>query len=291
MGTPASCATKEVLVVVAAVPEGKYADVADDITMHYHDTGEPSRGTVMFMHGSGPGASGWSNFKGNYPFFNERGYRTLVPDTLGYGYSSKPAEGTYSLSQVAAQYRGVLDKEDVERTSLIGNSQGGAIAIQFALDFPERVDKLVLMAPGAIEERDTYMAMEGIKAMMRTLFKEGLSRETLKSLFKLQLHDESHITDDIIEERYQVAVTQRKDNIARIAVNNLEHDLNKIQAPVLCMWGVNDKFLPVSGALKVAERCANSRTMLISECGHWVMVEHQKLFNETVARFLDGELG
>ena len=276
---------------VPAVPEGKYVDVGGGITMHCHDTGSDERGVVLFVHGSGPGASGWSNFKGNYPFLAEHGFRTIVPDTMGYGYSTKPEEGTFSLSDVAAQYKGLLDALGVERTTVVGNSQGGAIAIAMALDYPDLVARLVLMAPGGLESRETYMAMEGIKAMIRVLYKEGISKETMRKVFTLQLHDESKITDEIIEERYQVAMTQHKDNIARIHVANQEERLSEIRCPVLCFWGANDKFCPPSGATKISERCASSRTMLISRCGHWVMVEYEKLFNELTLKFLENDLG
>ncbi|MGD8605781.1 MAG: alpha/beta hydrolase [Myxococcales bacterium] len=277
--------------VVEAVPEGQYADVGQGITIHYHDSGQGSEGVVLFIHGSGPGASGWSNFKGNYPFLVERGYRTIVPDTMGYGYSTKPESGTFDLGQVAAQYKGLLDSLEVDRVTVVGNSQGGAIAIALALDYPSLVEKLVLMAPGGLESRETYMEMEGIKAMIRVLYKEGISRETMRKVFTLQLHDESKITDQIIEERYQVAKTQHKDNIARIQVANQEDRLSEIECPVLCFWGANDKFCPMSGASKIASRCSRSRTILIASCGHWVMVEYPKLFNELAFKFLDDDLG
>ena len=276
--------------VVEAVPEGKYADVGGGITMHYHEAGSGERGVVLFVHGSGPGASGWSNFKGNYPFLAEHGYRTIVPDTMGYGYSTKPEDGAFSLSDVAAQYKGLLDTLGIESATIIGNSQGGAIAITMALDYPELVEKLVLMAPGGLEARETYMEMEGIKAMIRVLYKEGISKETMRKVFTLQLFDESKITDEIIEERYQVAMTQHKDNIARIRVANQEDRLSEIQCPVLCFWGANDKFCPSTGATKIAERCTHSRTLLISQCGHWVMVEHEKLFNDLTLSFLTDTL-
>jgi 4,5:9,10-diseco-3-hydroxy-5,9,17-trioxoandrosta-1(10),2-diene-4-oate hydrolase len=277
--------------VVEAVPEGKYVDVGGGITMHYHEAGTGDRGVILFVHGSGPGASGWSNFKGNYPFLAERGYRTLVPDTMGYGYSTKPDEGTFSLDDVAAQYKGLLDALGVDRVTVVGNSQGGAVAITMALNYPDLVDKLVLMAPGGLESRETYMAMEGIKAMIRVLYKEGISKETMRKVFTLQLHDESKITDEVIEERYQVAMTQHKDNIARIHVANQEDRLSEIQCPVLCFWGANDKFCPASGASKIASRCPSSRTMLIASCGHWGMVEYPKLFNELTLKFLNDDLG
>lgn len=276
---------------VEAVPEGQYADVGRDITMHYHAAGSGERGAVLFIHGSGPGASGWSNFKGNYPFLAEHGYRTIVPDTMGYGYSTKPERGTFSLSDVAGQYRGLLDVLGVDRVSVVGNSQGGAIAITMALEYPELVDKLVLMAPGGLEARETYMEMEGIKTMIRVLYKEGISKDTMRKVFTLQLYDSSKITDEVIEERYQVALTQHKDNIARIQVVNQEERLSEIECPVLCFWGADDKFCPVTGAAKIAARCPTSRTMLISQCGHWVMVEYPKLFNELTLKFLDNDLG
>jgi len=277
--------------VVEAVPEGKYADVGNGITMHYHEAGSGDRGVILFVHGSGPGASGWSNFKGNYPFLAEHGYRTIVPDTMGYGYSTKPEEGTFSLDDVAGQYKGLLDALGVDRATVVGNSQGGAIAITMALNYPELVEKLVLMAPGGLETRETYMEMEGIKAMIRVLYKEGISKETMRKVFTLQLHDESKITDEVIEERYQVAMTQHKDNIARIRVANQEERLSEIRCPVLCFWGANDKFCPSTGASKIATRIPNSRTMLIANCGHWVMVEYQKLFNGLTLKFLNNDLG
>jgi len=277
--------------VVAAVPEGKYADVGNGITMHYHEAGSGDRGVILFLHGSGPGASGWSNFKGNYPFLAEHGFRTIVPDMMGYGYSTKPEEGAFSLDDVAAQFKALLDALGVDRATLVGNSQGGAIAIAMALNYPELVGQLVLMAPGGIEARETYMEMEGIKAMIRVLYKEGISKETMRKVFTLQLHDESKITDEVIEERYQVAMTQHKDNIARIRTTNQAERLSEIQCPVLCFWGANDKFCPSTGASKIAANCPNSRTMLIANCGHWVMVEYPKLFNELTLKFVQGDLG
>src|SRR5262249_14711784 len=77
------------------VPEGKFVDIGDGLQIHYQEMGA-GKNALVFLHGSGPGASGYSNFRRNYPFFAERGFRTIVPDTLGYGYSSKP-EVDYTL--------------------------------------------------------------------------------------------------------------------------------------------------------------------------------------------------
>ncbi len=276
---------------VPAVPEGKYVDVGGGVRIHYHDTGEAKKGTVLFVHGSGPGASGYSNFKGNTPSFNQNGYRTLVPDLFGYGYSSKPEDGTYGMDVLAGHFLSLLDALGVEKVSLVGNSMGGAICIRLALDHPERVEKLILMAPGGLEERDVYMAMPGIQAMIKNVYaaKGPPTREAIAATFKLQLVDESLITDQIIAERLQIAEIQPKGIIQRLVVGNQENELANLAMPVLCLWGVDDKFCPVSSAMKVATRVKTNRTILLSQCGHWVMVEHAALFNETAVRFLNGE--
>src|SRR5262245_26386652 len=137
------------------VPEGKYVDIGDGLRIHYQDAGrgEP----LLFLHGSGPGASGYSNFKKNYPFFAERGHRTIVLDNLGFGYSSKPDDIDFGLDFVTGGVIRALDRLGIDRCAVVGNSHGGAVAIQLALTQPGRVSKLVLMAPGGLEERETYM--------------------------------------------------------------------------------------------------------------------------------------
>jgi 4,5:9,10-diseco-3-hydroxy-5,9,17-trioxoandrosta-1(10),2-diene-4-oate hydrolase len=268
-----------------AVPEGKYLDVGDGLRMHYQELGEGP--ALVFLHGSGPGASGFSNFKRNYPYFAERGFRTLVPDTLGFGYSSQPRDIDYPLDFLVSKLANFLAGAGVTRAAVVGNSHGGALAVGLALAHPELVDKLVLMAPGGLEERETYMKMEGIRTMMSVfLSKEGISREGMRKVFGLQLYDPRLLTDEIIEERFQIAEHQPKRVLTTLAVPHLTPRLSEIGCPVFALWGVNDKFCPVSGAMRIAESCKRSRVMLLSECGHWVMVEHTDLFNRLCFDFL-----
>ena len=268
-----------------AVPEGKYADVGDGLRVHYQELGEGP--ALLFLHGSGPGASGFSNFKRNYPFFAERGFRTLIPDTLGFGYSSQPDDIDYGLDFLVGKLAKFLGEVGVARAAVVGNSHGGALAIQLALTHPELVQKLVLMAPGGLEERETYMKMEGIRTMMSVfLSKDGITRDGMRKVFGLQLYDPRLLTDQIIEERFQIAEHQPKRVLTSLNVPHLTPRLGDIRCPVFALWGTNDKFCPVSGAMRIVESCKRSRVMLLSECGHWVMVEHTDLFNRLCLDFL-----
>ena len=268
-----------------AVPEGKYADVGGGLRVHYQEQGEGA--VVLFLHGSGPGASGYSNFRRNYPYFAAHGFRTVVPDTLGFGYSSKPPDADYTLDLLAGAVFELTRVLGIERCSIVGNSHGGAMAIQLALDHAELVDKLVLMAPGGLEVRETYARMEGIRTMMKVfLGPEGITREGMRKVFALQLHDPGALTEDILDERLPIALTQPKRVLTSMVVPHLAPELGRIRCPVFAFWGMNDKFCPVSGATTIAERCPRSRVLLLSECGHWVMVERADLFNRLSVDFL-----
>jgi 4,5:9,10-diseco-3-hydroxy-5,9,17-trioxoandrosta-1(10),2-diene-4-oate hydrolase len=268
-----------------AVPEGKYADVGGGLRVHYQEEGRGP--AVLFLHGSGPGASGYSNFRRNYPYFAAQGFRALVPDTIGFGHSSKPDDVDYTLDFLAGALARFTAAAGVERCAVVGNSHGGALAIQLALDHPELVDRLILMAPGGIEVREAYAKMEGIRTMMKVfLGPEGITREGMRRVFGLQLFDPATLTEEILDERMEIAVTQPKRVLTSMVVPHLTPRLGELSCPVFAFWGMNDKFCPVSGATTIAEHCKKARVMLLSECGHWVMVEHTDLFNRLSVDFL-----
>ena len=267
------------------VPKGRFADIGDGLQIHYHEAGEGP--AVVFLHGSGLGASGWSNFKGNYPRFAEAGFRTVVPDILGFGYSSKPDDALYTIDYMADGIIAPLDQLGIETCALVGNSMGGAVAIRLALTRPQRISKLVLMAPGGLEDRETYMEMEGIRAMVRVVFgREGITHDSLTRLFGLQLYDPSIMDPGVIDERLSIAKLQTKRVIETMKIPNQAEALSDLTCPVLGFWGTEDKFCPVGGAMKLATQCRDAQVIMLSRCGHWVMVEHPDVFNKTTLEFL-----
>lgn len=269
---------------ITAVPQGKFADIGNGLRVHYHEAGAGP--AVMFVHGSGPGATGWSNFKHNYEVLAAAGFRCIVPDLIGYGFSTTDDGVAYSWEMLVGGIKGLCDALGLEKVTLIGNSMGGAMCIQAALDHPELVERMILMAPGGIEDREVYMGMLGIRTMLKILYKSGVTRESMKDIFKLQLYNEDLITDEIIAERFEVYPKQAKNILGQVTVPNLASRLPEIKCPVLGLWGQNDNFTPVSGVNVLMSGLPNVRVLSINKCGHWVMVEHAGLFNRTCIDFL-----
>ncbi len=271
----------------SAVPEGSYVDIGDGLKLHYHAVG-PADGTpLVWLHGSGPGASGWSNFKRNFPFFAERGHRCLVLDNLGFGHSSKP-DVDYGMEFVLGGVTRALDRLGIERCAVVGNSHGGAVAISLALAQPQRVRKLVLMAPGGLEEREVYMGMSGIRTMMKVfLGPDGITRDGMRKVFGLQLFDPGQLEEATLDERLAIAGQQSKKVMTTLGVPHLAPRLGELSCPVLGWWGTDDNFCPPTGAVTLSKGCKDARVITLSRCGHWVMVEHTDLFNRWTADFLE----
>ena len=272
-----------------APPRGATAQVGA-YTVHYHDHAPSegaARGTVVFVHGSGPGASGYSNFKKNISAFTRAGYRVVVPDLPGFGYSDKPTDLDYTTTFFSEHLLGLLDAIGAERFCLIGNSLGGAVSIRLTLDHPERVEKLVLMAPGGIEELDTYMAMPAMKRMIENFVGGALDREGLRRVLTTLVFDEVHVTDELVDERWAILQNQPPEVLGRMIIPNMETELSNIACPVLSFWGVDDELLPASGGAKITRACRPSRNVEVADCGHWVMVEHARMFNAACLDFLE----
>lgn len=275
---------------MAANPEtSQYHEVTPERLIHYTDHAPigASNGTAIFIHGSGPGASGWSNFKHNVSAFQEAGYRCIVYDQWGYGKTSKPQDVDHTLDFFVDGLVSLMDSADVANAVLVGNSLGGAVALGLALRHPERVEKLILMAPGGIESREDYFSMPGIQAMVKyPMGSPEFTKDVLAQLLTQLVYDPVNVDAELVDERWATLETQNAHVLATMQIPDLSDQLASIDINTLVFWGTEDRFCPASGTWKILQMKGNVQAELVNYCGHWVMSEYPDLFNERCLSFL-----
>src|SRR5258708_23580569 len=127
----------------------RYAQVREDMRLHYHEAGVGNGQTIVLLHGGGPGASSWSNFGRNIGVLAQH-FHVLAVDQPGYGHSDKHTEHEQYNRYSATALLNLFDHLGIERTALVGNSLGGGTAVRFALDNPDRAGRLVLIVSGGL---------------------------------------------------------------------------------------------------------------------------------------------
>ena len=253
------------------------------------EAGDAAAPAVVFIHGSGPGASGASNFRSNIDAFVNAGYRVILPDLIGYGGSSKPEGIDYTLQLFTDTLYEALLTHGIISASLVGNSLGGGIALLMTLDHPGFTRNLVLMAPGCVAERESYFVMPGIAKMMSNFGSPDFNLAEQKRLVSNLVHPDfaPNIPDALVAERFEVARTQPKDVLMRMRTPDLSPRLPEITQPVFVLWGLNDEFCPEAHARLFLDHCLDVRAITFARTGHWVQVERADEFNAYAIEFLN----
>lgn len=276
-------------------PISQFAIVQDgdvELKIHYQVAGQGEQ-TVVMLHGSGPGATGWANFNRNVEPLVSAGWRVVLMDCPGWGQSDSIV-CTGSRSELNARVlAGLLEQLRIERVSLIGNSMGGHSAVAFALAHPQRVDKLVLMG-GGTGGPSAFVAMptEGIK-LLQGLYREP-TIENLKRMMAVFVFDASSLTDALYQARLDNMLARRdhlENFVKSLAANPKQFTdygprLGEIAAPALLIWGREDRFVPMDIGLRLLAGLPNAELHVFNRCGHWAQWEHADKFNRLVADFL-----
>lgn len=259
---------------------------------------EAGEGPVfVLLHGGGPGASAVANYHQNLPALTER-FRVVLPDQPGFGDSFRPTQehlDAHSITELTVQALiAALDALGIERFHLMGNSLGGAAAIALAQQYPERVERLVLMAPGGgwlpfgptptegQRQMFAYYNGEGptLKKMERFIgvmtAQPKLWRDTAQARYDASL-DPSHIE---FYHRLNASFAQRR------GMDPLWRDLHKIKAPTLLLWGRDDRTITLEGAQLMLKYIRDVQLHVFGNCGHWVQLERQAEFERLVTDFL-----
>jgi pimeloyl-ACP methyl ester carboxylesterase len=268
-------------------PEGQYVD-AGGVKIHYHEFGTDRPGVpIVCLHGAGPGATSWSNFHGNVDAFAERS-RTLLVDLPQFGRSEKVVieGGRQSFSAtVIAEFLKALA---IPEADFVGNSMGGQIALRLSIDRPDLTHCIVTVGSTPATSRISPWPAEGVKLILDYYKGSGPSIEKMRKVAEALVFDPSFITDELVQERYEVSIDpemvelftnhppQREDFSAR---------LSEVKAPVLLLWGQEDRAGAIDVALHLLRTLQDAELHMFPRCGHWVQVERREEFNHLVLDF------
>lgn len=266
------------------------------LNIHYTDSGHrsPSAPVVALLHGSGPGSTGWSNFATNRPALASAGLRLICIDLPGWGRSdSTVCVGDRSALNARA-LSAVLDAAGVHTpVHLIGTSMGAHSAVAFALEWPERTARLVLVSGGTGGRSSFHSAQpEGVRAMLA--FYHAPTASNMRRFLESVPFDAAGLTDEVVQARLAVAQLQAAHLENFVASFRLHPDqfadvtgrLHEIQAPTLVVWGSDDRFVPLDIGLQIAMRIPGADLHVLSRCGHVPYMERPNDFNRLVTQFL-----
>lgn len=254
---------------------------AGDLRLHVSEYGEGH--PVIWLHGSGPGATGMSNFASNLPAFAD--YRNLVFDLPRYGASDRPEIAEPLVFHAAARVVAALDGLGVRQTHIVGNSFGGAIGIRIAAERPDLVGRLVVNAGGA-RVKDGAGPSPGLQILFDYMSAPDPSREGIARFIDAMLADPTLATPELIDQRFAASVRTHPE-LASIPPDHgdLIPDLPRVRARTLLLWGRDDVFLPLERALLNVRGIPDAELRVIPRCGHWVQVEAREYFNRAVREF------
>jgi 2-hydroxy-6-oxonona-2,4-dienedioate hydrolase len=263
-----------------------------DLQLHYNDAGQGNQVIVM-LHGSGPGASGWANFNRNIEPMVAAGYRVILMDCPGWSKSDTLICSGSRSDLNARALNGLLDGIGIDgRVHIIGNSMGAHSTVAFALAYPQRVGKLVLMGGGTGgPSQFVPMPTEGIK-LVQALYRDP-SIENLKKMMNVFVFDTSSLTEELFQARLDNMLSRRdhlENFVKSLAANPKQFTdygprLGEITAPSLIIWGRDDRFVPLDIGLKLLWGIPNADLHVFNRCGHWAQWEHVEKFNRLVLDF------
>jgi pimeloyl-ACP methyl ester carboxylesterase len=259
----------------------------DGLRLCYEEQGEQHGETLVLVPGMGYGRWLWSK---QLPAFSKR-FRTITLDNRGSGQSDKPP-GPYTIAQMAQDVKGLLEALGIERAHLAGISMGGLIAQEFALSFPERLRKLILVATTAGGARVVLPDMEvmqffsqlGVRPPEENLEK-GLPFVFTPRFIREHPEEIEELRRWMLE-REPVPPEATLAQLAAIAGFNAEARVSEIQHPTLVIGCSDDRVMPVENSKFLVERIPNAKLVVLKGCGHLCPIEKAQEFNEIVLGFL-----
>jgi pimeloyl-ACP methyl ester carboxylesterase len=263
----------------------------------YLDSGEGP--ALLFIHGLTGSQRNWAHLIDAL----DHEHRVLAPDLFGHGASAK-VMGDYSLGAHAATLRDLLDLLGIDRVTLVGHSFGGGIAMQFCYLFPERVERLVLVASGGLG-RDVSPLLRAATVpgaeWVLPMIASGWVRRRVEAAGRLLTSRGWRASPEVTEvwrgftsladadtRRAFLATTRGVIDPGGQTVTAHDHLPMAIAIPTLVVWGTRDRMIPAWHATTAHEAIADSRVVLFVGAGHFPHLDEPERFAELLSDFMAG---
>ncbi|MBM3130423.1 MAG: alpha/beta fold hydrolase [Chloroflexi bacterium] len=281
--------------------DGDFVTLRDGTRMHYIKrdsatvgqspavSGQPS--AVILIHGLMDSSEQW---RANIDALAHT-RRVWAIDLIGFGFSSRVTTPTYSMKMFARALRDFMDAQGIARASIVGHSLGGAIALEFAHDFPARVEKLVLIAPATylLQFRPELKMAQHLPFVPRALIGWTMThRRARERALRDALGDPAHFDPEELARRTR-PMRVRGTADALVAMlgsphgSDLPQDLARVTAPTLIVWGEKDRAVPVRHGAYHTRALPNAKLVIVENAGHIPQYEYPDKVNELLLRFLD----
>ena len=276
-------------------PNSTYID-ANGVKIYYRQSGI-NQPVFILLHGLGASTYSWLEV-----FDDFSGLGSVVAyDRPGFGYSERPevedwsTENPYSNEAQLEQLWAVMDTLGIQKAILVGHSAGGSIAIQAALQHPERVESLILLAPAVYSSYSLPLFVQRLlnipqidrlgPLFVRQVFK-GADR-----MLENAWHDRSLITPEIRAEYFKPFQAEGWDmalwEMMKIRVNpGIKNRLKELDLSVLIVTGDDDRVVPIWQSQRLAKAIPNAQLVVVENCGHMPQEEKPEEFLTAVDAFL-----
>jgi pimeloyl-ACP methyl ester carboxylesterase len=270
------------------------------LTIHGHRRAFIRTGTgpaLLLLHGLGCDHTTWLPVVAAL----SRRYTVIAPDLLGHGLSAKP-RADYSLGGYANGMRDLLTVLGVDRVTVVGHSFGGGVAMQFAYQFPERTERMVLVAPGGlgpeVNPAVRAITLPGFHQAMSLVTLPGLRQLTVTGLRALSasgvppardLDEVADIVDSFKDPRARRAIRHVVSAVVDWRgqiVTMADRAYLTRSMPMCVVWGTEDSVIPVRHAAVVAELAPGATVEVIEDAGHFPHKDHPQRFVRIVDGFI-----
>jgi 2-hydroxymuconate-semialdehyde hydrolase len=270
-------------------PEIGKSAVAAGLKTNYLEEGQGA--PLILLHGSGPGVTGYANWRLALPILAKR-FRVIAPDIAGFGYTERKPGVAYNLDFWLRHLVGLLDALHIEKASFVGNSFGGALTLALATRHPERVGRFVLMGAAGTHFKVT--------PELEAVWGYRPSIENMRKLVYSFAYDTSFITEDLVRSRYEASVRPGyQETYSKMfeppsqrhieALSTPDERLRAIKQDVLILHGRDDRIVPLESSLRLHSLVPKSELHVFGQCGHWTQIEKKDRFVRLVEEFLAAE--